>query len=70
MAKVSNVDVLENKVFLCTRTNSTRRSLEFLINKVSQLDIPPADTVSAEKLNLMKTASGWSVRENRANRQL
>jgi len=55
MAKVSNVDVLENEVFLCTRTNSTRRSLEFLINKVSQLDIPPADTVSAEKRNLMKT---------------
>ena len=70
MAKVSNVDVLENEVFLCTRTNSTRRSLVFLINKVSQLDIPPADTVSAEKLNLMKTAIGRSVRENGANRQL
>lgn len=55
MAQVSNVDVLENEVFLCTSTNSTRRSLEFLINKVSQLDIPPADAVSAEKRNLMKT---------------
>ncbi len=54
MTKVSDLGVLENEVFLCTSTNSTRRSLEFLMNKVSQVDIPSEDTASAEKLNRMK----------------
>ncbi len=55
VTKGSDADVLENEVFLCTSTNRTRRSLEFLMNKISRLNIPPADTVAVEKLNLMKT---------------
>lgn|GEM_PF-3817476 len=54
MTERTDVRFLENEVFLCTISNSTRRSLEFLMKKVSQLDISPTDTVALEKLNLMK----------------
>ena len=55
MTKVPDVNALEKDVFKCTITNSTRRSLESLMEKVSRLDIPPVDTLAMEKQNRMKT---------------
>ncbi len=55
MTKVPDVNALEKDVFKCTISNSTRRNLEFLMEKVSRLDIPLADTVAMEKQNRMKT---------------
>ena len=53
MTKAPDVYARQKDVFKCTITNSTRRSLEFLMEKVTRLDIPLANTAAMEKQNRM-----------------